>query len=111
MIRKWEPLRKRIACDLFHRVMSPDADAGVAALLASVFGRGEGEPWKKTWFSRLEELANEARDRVMKWDVRLAGRLLELFPEYIPKKYQGKSLTADLVTTRSGDECEWVLVW
>ena len=49
----------------------------------------------KTWRKNAEMLRKQAWDIIEKWDIRLASELFEIFPSIIPKKYRGKSCTAE----------------
>ena len=112
MTRKWEALKARIARDQYSKVRSAfDFEAGTAALLA-VLGKVEkGVSLRENWAHRLQELADEVYDRIMRWDVRCAGKLFEVFPGYLPKNHEGRSFQAELLDNEAGDDCDWVLIW
>lgn len=44
----------------------------------------------------LSDIESEAHKIVDKWDVRSAGKLIELFPEALPKKYQNAKFDVDM---------------
>lgn len=54
--------------------------------------------------AKLAEIEAEAHKIVNNWDLRQAGKLIELFPEALPKKYQKAKFDIDM-----NEEGEWRL--
>ena len=40
------------------------------------------------------------------WDVRMVGKLIELFPESVPARYRGKQLTCYMA---DNEDCDWMV--
>jgi len=87
--------------------------AAILALLEDVIGgtHKKNVSLREQWAGNLLELADEVYDRIMRWDVRQAGKLLELFPGYVPKNKQGQPFRVELVDNEAGTDCDWVLIW
>ena len=112
MTRKWEALKERIAAEQYSRVLyRPDYEAAAVSMISTLFSTAEAGPWKEKWRERLAELADEVHNRIRCWDVRCAGKLLELFPGYLPKKQQGLPFRVELVDNEAGTDCDWTLIW
>ena len=119
MTRKWEALKQRIASENSTKIrMGMNKEASLAALMAGVLGEPSGTPtdntWptgsersvRNTWANRLVELADMVYGRIMQWDIRCAGKLLECFPDYLPKTTRGIAPVAEM-----DEKGDWVLVW
>ena len=118
MTRKWDALKQRLARDQYTKMLScsgvdkPGSAALVAMVGAMVSGTlPKGQTLRQTWNDYLQVLAGEVYDLIMRWDVRCAGKLLELFPGCIPKNHQGRPFKAELLDNEAGDDCDWTLIW
>lgn len=62
---------------------------------------------KLSAFNRVVLKAREAGlELIDKWDVRQAGKLIELFPESVPAKYRNQPLVCSMADT---DDCDWIV--
>lgn len=53
-----------------------------------------------------EEWTEEAVKIVEDWDVRMVGKLIQLFPACIPRKYHGLSIRAEMADNENAD---WIV--
>ena len=54
----------------------------------------------------VDEWADEALKIVDRWDVRMVAKLIELFPESIPKKFRGLPMAAYMA---DNENCDWMV--
>lgn len=104
---KYEALKARVAGDVYAAVAhnrSPGSnpslgmDAAAAALFDSIAERRPFEASRR-------ELAEKCLHVVMAWDVRMVGKLRELFPDSFPPTLRTGSLVAVL-----DDAGDWIVV-
>ncbi len=69
-------------------------------------GRDEGREHRtlNACNDKLTEIETEAHKIINNWDLRAAGKLIELFPEALPKKYQKAKFDIDM-----NDSGQWRL--
>lgn len=60
----------------------------------------------KSWRENAKEITKKAQAICRNWDIRRAKALLDVFPQLIPKKYQGKIPMADYDAKGN-----WVLIF
>lgn len=53
-----------------------------------------------------EEWTAEAIKIIQRWDVRMVGKLIRLFPACIPRKYHGLSIRAEMADNENAD---WIV--
>ena len=103
---KYETILKRVAGDVHAIIMrggivaiggSKQYDAAVAAMFNAVAERVRFD-------DSLKALADRAADIILAWDVRMVGKLRELFPDQFPKSLQKGKLTADY-----DDDGDWAV--
>lgn len=103
---KYEIIKERVACLVFTAIEQGGMygvggankyEAVVAAVFHSV---AERQPVAVS----LKELAGKAYDIVMAWDVRMVGKLRELFPEFFPKSLSKGKLIAEY-----DEQGDWVV--
>lgn len=68
---------------------------GIYGLLLQIEQHQTGQKLK-TWRENGKTLREKAWAICENWDIRQAGKLLELFPSIIAKKYQGRDFTCDM---------------
>lgn len=98
---KWETLKKTVARGVFTAVQTDWShwDAILIDLLASNFEAKRGKPDH----TLITDYANAAYERVMDWDIRLVGKLRDLFPQQFPPSLLKGNLVCEYDET--GDWC------
>jgi len=61
------------------------------------------------WAQMCLKLREDGRKVLDAWDVRRAGKLIEIFPSTVPAKYVKAKITAELVDNEAGTDCDWVV--
>lgn len=104
---KWENVKERVALEVYAAVLrggqygvgaGKPCEAAVAAMFNAI---AERIPFHES----AKQLAGQAFDRVMAWDVRMVGKLRELFPGYFPKSLSKGKLIAEY-----DDAGDWVVL-
>lgn len=94
-IYKWHLIREEAVYELARLSGSWFADSAVyAGLFQSIEQQLTGQP-RKSWRVNAKEILEKAQDIIDHWDIRLAAKLIELFPGIVAKKYRGKPFTCD----------------
>ena len=95
-IYKWERLKDAAAYIIgsLHGTFLPTG-AGTYGLFQQIEQHMTGQP-VKNWRDNAKEMIKKAQAICDNWDIRMAGKLLELFPDIIAKKYRGRSFTCDM---------------
>lgn len=102
-IYRWERIRNEAAYELARLSGSWFAGSAVyAGLFQSIEQQMTGQP-RKSWRENAKEILEKAQDIIDHWDIRLAAKLIELFPNIIAKKYRGQEFTCDM--NERGDWC------
>jgi hypothetical protein len=94
---KYEIIKEQVAREVFSAIErggmygvggANPYEAAVAAMFHSV---AERQPFDVS----LKELAGKAHNVVMAWDVRMVGKLRDLFPGFFPKSLSKGKLVAE----------------
>jgi len=99
---------KRRAQEEFYNTVSRGILLNSAAFLALIgqieeqAGTGHFRPATKI----LDEWAEYGVRLIDKWDVRCAGKLIELFPSCVPAHWKGRRLTAWMADNTN---CDWMV--
>lgn len=98
-IYKWELLKNEVAYVIgnLHNMSAP-----IFALLQSVEQQLTGQRIRN-WRDNTKGMIEKAQVICDNWDIRQAGKLLELFPSIIAKEYRGRDFTCDM--NKRGDWC------
>jgi hypothetical protein len=103
---KYEIIKERVACLVFSAIErggmygvggANKYEAAVAAMFNAIAER-------QSFDASLKELAGKAYDVIMAWDIRMVGRLRELFPEFFPKSLSKGKLVAEY-----DEQGDWVI--
>lgn len=94
---KYETVKTTVARSVHTAILNDYRGAGVAALMDSVAEN-------RSTYTSQKALADKCHDIVMVWDVRLVGKLRELFPEWFPKALMKGPLVAGY-----DDKGEWIV--
>lgn len=92
---KYDTLRARVAADVAHAVRNCCTVGpiyGPDVMTAALF---DGMAEKRRVWESLEALAAECTRIVMAWDVRMVGKLRDLFPDSFPRNLRTGPLRAD----------------
>lgn len=94
---KYDKLKKQVAgvvCSSIHQMRHDEAN--IAALLDCVAE-------KRKFYTSLNALEALVRERILAWDIRLVGKLRDLFPGAFPKTLRKGLLICDY--SEQGDWC------
>lgn len=95
-IYKWHLIREAAVYELAGMSGSFFVDSVVyAGLFQSIEQQLSGQP-RKSWRVNAKEILEKAQDIIDHWDIRLAAKLIELFPNIVAEKYRGKSFACDI---------------
>ena len=97
---KWETLQKKVATDVSNSVITSHNFSSITLdLVACNFETHKN----KNTYQVIKSYADEVYKRIMSWDIRLVGKLRDLFPEYFPRSLRKGNL--NLFIDESGDWC------
>jgi hypothetical protein len=99
---KWEKVKQDAKNRLAQNLGSWRIQAH--GFIVTIEQQQTGQPLKN-WRENAKDLLFEAQKIVDNWDIRRAGKLLEIFP-VLPGIYTGKPFTCEY-----DDKCNWVLVF
>jgi hypothetical protein len=108
---KYETLKIQVAKRVYTQIMSEwfsmgdneDIDFGNDANLAILF---DAIAEKRPVRASRQDLANKCYEVVMDWDVRMVGRLREIFPKYFPASLKKGKLVAYMA---DNEDCDWMV--
>jgi hypothetical protein len=125
---KFESIKKNCKVLLAEGVAGgKGGEAGFAALLPfAVATRGERDEMRafadrftadrpdwlassaktKDWSAMVLQAREAGLELISNWDVRQVGKLIQLFPASVPKKYHGKKLTCYMADNL---HCDWMV--
>ena len=58
------------------------------------------------WYQVVLRAREAGLELIDSWDVRMVGKLIELFPECVPERYRGKQLTCYMA---DNEDCDWMV--
>ena len=58
------------------------------------------------WYQVVLRAREAGLQLIEKWDIRQVGKLIELFPDCVPKKYRGKKLVCFMA---DNENCDWMV--
>lgn len=90
---KWETLKDRVT-----------AVALQDATMLPYYALQDAHAERRDWWTSHDELQLLIRKRIAAWDVRLVGKLRELFPQAFPRALRTKNLVAYL-----NDNSDWII--
>ena len=93
---KWDTIKKTVASGAYTSIILCANPETIVACIFHSFAE------KKPPRESIQDLADIVYERIMKWDVRMVGKLRELFPYYFPKSLQKGILVAEY-----NEKCEW----
>lgn len=102
---KWDKIKDTVASAVGRELADSFSPRGKEAAIAAVLCVID-EPARGDWRTRVEEIASAAEARILAWDVRLAGRLRDLFPEFFPPELRSGALAAEMDDSPGAD---WVV--
>ncbi len=107
---KWETIKRKATEEFLVKVrpylIGPHDSAVFLALLAQIEDITAGGPARPAT-QILEEWEAYGRNLIDKWDVRMVGKLIELFPSCVPAYWKGRKLTAYM---DDDENCTWMVV-
>ena len=97
---KWETVKSTVAREAFTQVQTNWAHWAniLTDLVASDFAAKRGHPDH----TLITDYANAVYERIMNWDIRLVGKLRELFPHQFPKSLSNGELVCEY-----DENCNW----
>jgi len=103
MVIKWDRLKELASRSIVQRSHNWLANSTCYyALIACIEQQITGEK-RKNWRENTKDMTEKAIDIIQRWDVRKAGKLVQLFPEIVPKKYVNTIPVCDM--DEKGDWC------
>jgi len=98
MIIKWETIKKKAINELWSRQTHYPfiSDAQFMALLPAIVHKEDPRSLAKKWMIEAEKL-------IKAWDIRMAGKLIELFPLSFPKNKKLLGIDQD-------EKDNWILI-
>lgn len=99
---KWEVIKREVARGVFTDITRGVGDT-LGLILVDLLGSDFAAAKGRYSHEILEQYAEQARLRVMDWDVRCVGRLRELFPKHFPPSLQKGKLIAYLADNPNSD--------
>ncbi len=85
-MKKWETIKKKCAASAYQQIASHSGDVGalitlISARITTIQGCRESYQHYKI----SKELANQAYEIILKWDIRCFQQLRDLYPKEFPK--------------------------
>lgn len=99
---KFETLKRRAKEIINTGNRINPGDALLIAINENRMNNKTGYDWRNTF----NDIKIEACKIVDKWDVRMVGNLISLFPSIIPEKYQGSIPRCEL-----NANCDWIIIF
>ncbi len=103
-IYKWEKLKNEAACVLssFSKSLNIGPLYGLLQSLEQQITREK----IKNWRENTKEMVLKAQKMIDNWDIRCAGKLFEVFPSIISKKYHNKSFNCEY-----NERGQWIIIF
>jgi hypothetical protein len=101
---KWETIKKRVKAGVRYMIYRSESPEILVAMLVDVLVSDFKVPGVSSLRELREVYADEACRMIDKWDIRMVGRLRELFPGSWPPSLQKGDLIGEL-----DDSGEWIL--
>lgn len=98
---KWETLKERVAETICYGLERGAHHQGHVALFTYANRMATGA---STWES-IQELCTEVRRIVANWDIRMVGKLRELYPDQFPSNLRQGPLIAEM-----NDKGDWIVL-
>lgn len=97
---KWEIVKNTVAREVFTMIQN----GGCAPLILLDLVASDFEAAKGCHSHEIStKYAEQAYDKVMNWDIRCAGKLRELFPEYFPPSLRKGQLVCYVADNPNSD--------
>ncbi len=92
---KWEPIKERIASLVYDAISQSRDWETDSIILVDLLSTDFGLLKNRDSYELKVEYAKKAADVINKWDIRMARKLFDLFPDYAPKSLRNKQLFAE----------------
>lgn len=101
---KWEKVKDAVGSLIYTSIVNGNTDIMPQILIDNMFME---RPAKETihHYKLFPKYADFSYNVVQKWDIRMAGKLRELFPDYFPKSLKNGKLVAEY-----DDDGDWSIL-
>ncbi len=110
--KKWEVIKREAVREFFNLsggngniISGPEGDAAFLAIVEQCNRMG-GEQAMQPATKILDEWRDYGCRLIDKWDIRMVGKLVELFPSCVPAYWKGRKLRAEMA---DNENCDWIV--